>query len=148
LGAGTLRIALTMCATRSRVKQGALPLAALLLTLVVASGCRTAPILAIRGAPLPTAPGGATQDQLDEAIWRAGRKLGWKIERIRPGLLRGTLRFKRHVAVVSISHDGRTMNIDYEDSENLLYSGERIHHNYNELVKKLAARIQQEPLTR
>jgi hypothetical protein len=52
------------------------------------------------------------------------------------------------VAVVSISHDGRTMNIDYEDSENLLYSGERIHHNYNELVKKLAARIQQEPLTR
>jgi hypothetical protein len=109
--------------------------------------CRTAPIREVIDAPLPRGQGASTTADVDEAIWRAGRKAGWKIERMRPGVLRGTWRFKRHLAVVSITHDDRRFNIRYEDSQNLLYSGEEIHRNYNKLVDRLVQQIQREPVT-
>ena len=111
------------------------------------SSCRTAPIHDVLEAPLPTAQGAAITDDLDEAIWRAGRKVGWKIERIRPGVLRGTWRFKHHLAVVSITHDQRYFTIRYVDSQNLLYDGDQIHRRYNSLVEELARQIEQEPVT-
>ena len=92
--------------------------------------CRTAPIRDVVNAPLPNATGVATPQQVDEAIWRAGRKLGWKIEPVGPGELRGTLRVKRHVAVVSITHDTKRFSIRYADSQNLRYDGRQIHRNY------------------
>jgi hypothetical protein len=60
--------------------------------------------------------------------------------------LRGTWRFKHHLAVVAITHDDRRFSIRYEDSRNLLHSGDQIHHNYNGLVSRLAAWIQREPV--
>ncbi len=111
------------------------------------ASCRTAPIHDVLEAPLPTAQGAATTDDLDEAIWRAGRKVGWKIERIRPGVLRGTWRFKHHLAVVSITRDQRYFTIRYVDSQNLLYDGDQIHRRYNSLVDELARQIEQEPVT-
>ncbi|HEY8155980.1 MAG TPA: hypothetical protein VII72_17760 [Myxococcota bacterium] len=117
----------------------------LLLGLLV--GCRTAPIQDVVDAPLPLRCSEATTDDVDEAIWRAGRKLDWKIDRIGPGDLRGSLRFKRHVAVVSLTHHDGYLSIHYLESQNLRQDGGEIHRNYNVLVQRLLTQIQQEPVT-
>jgi hypothetical protein len=85
-------------------------------------------------------------EAIDEGIWRAGRKQGWEIERTAPGRLRGTRRWKRHAAVVSITHDGSRLQLAYEDSENLLHDGDRIHRNYDTAVQRLLGRIAREPI--
>jgi hypothetical protein len=130
-------------APRSTLAGCALPF--LLLGLV--AGCRTAPIQDVVAAPLPVPCADATTNDVDEAIWRAGRKLGWKIDRIGPGELRGTWRFKHHEAVVSITHHDGLLNIRYVESQNLLHEGSQIHRNYNELVQRLQTQIQREPVT-
>jgi hypothetical protein len=119
------------------------------MTLLIGSltGCRTAPIQDIVDAPLSAACGERATEAWDEAIWRAGRKVGWKIESMRPGLLRGTWRFKHHAAVVSIAHADGRFSIRYESSENLLHEGDRIHRSYNRLVERLATQIQREAVS-
>jgi len=137
----------TMGGSGARVRwRGPAALALVSLLLGSGAGCRTAPIHDIVDAPLPAACGKVTTEAVDEAIWRAGRKVGWKIELVRPGLLRGAWRFKHHEAVVSISHANGRFSIRYEKSENMLHDGDQIHRNYNRLVERLAARIRQEPL--
>ena len=121
--------------------------AALLLLLGGFLGCRTVPIQDVVDAPLPAASRNAPAADLDEAIWRAGRKVGWDIERLSPGRLRGTWRFKRHSAVVSITYRDGLVSIGYVDSVNLLHEGDRIHHEYNTLVQRLLVQIQHEPLS-
>jgi hypothetical protein len=132
---------------RSRTRSRA-PVALTLIPLLLGSvtGCRTAPILDVVDAPLPAVCGERTTEAVDEAIWRAGRKVGWKIERVSPGLLRGTWRFKHHEAVVAIAHADGRFSIRYEKSENLLHEGDQIHRNYKRLVEGLATQIQQEPV--
>ncbi len=114
---------------------------------VVAGGCQTTvPLRQVVETALPVAWSGAPDNQIDEAIWRAGRKQSWEIEDIEPGRLRGTRRWKRYVVVVSITHDRRQLRIAYEDSENLRRQGDRIHRSYDTLVQRLVASIEQEPL--
>jgi hypothetical protein len=96
--------------------------------------------------PLPIAWLGASEDRIDEAIWRAGRKQSWEIEKIESGRLRGTRRWKRHAAVVSIAHDGRQLRIAYEDSENLRHQGDKIHRSYDMVVERLVASIERESI--
>ena len=109
--------------------------------------CRTAPIQDVIEAQLPTIPDAATAAAVDEAIWRAGRKVGWDVERLRPGEMQATWRFKHHRAVVSITHVGRRFNIRYESSRNLLHRDDLIHSKYNRLVQQLMRQIQEESIT-
>jgi len=134
-------------AARARFPRRAVVAGALIpLWLGSVTSCRTAPIQDVVDAPLPAACGASTTEAVDEAIWRAGRKLGWQIEGLRPGVLRGTWRFKHHVAVVSIAHADGRFSIRYEESQNLLHEGDRIHRSYNRAVQLLAIQIQQEPV--
>lgn len=119
----------------------------LLALLAMTAGCRTRVIDDPVDAPLTLATGGATLRDVDEAIWRAARKEGWVPEYLSPGVVRATWRKKHHAATVRITHDRRRFTIEYEDSENLLREGNRIHRNYNSLVQRLAERIQREPIT-
>jgi len=121
--------------------------ALILVLLAAGAGCRTTGIRDFIDVPLPLATGQEATEDVDEAIWRAGRKRGWKVERLRPGVLRATWHKKHHVAVVSITHTLRRFSIRYESSQNLLHSGDRIHHNYNVVVQRLAEMIQREPIT-
>lgn len=129
-----------------RVPPRAVSLGAMFVALWVI-GCRTAPIQNVVDAPL-SPHGSVALEDIDEAIWRAGRKLGWSIEPVGAGQLRGTLRVRRHVAVVSIRHDDRHFTIAYESSENLAQHGAVIHRNDNLWVARLAAKIQAEPIIR
>ncbi len=84
--------------------------------------------------------------QAEQAIKTAGTKLGWNMAKLEPGLIRGTLNLRKHVAVVDISYDGRGYSIDYVDSENLKYDEEtgQIHKNYNSWIQNLERQIRLE----
>ena len=116
-----------------------------LLAIVLATtACRTAPVHNVV-APLAPAPGARlTMNDVAQAIWRAGNRLGWQIETVSPGALRGTLKLRQHVAVVAIAHDTSTVRINYQDSTNLRYDGHEIHRRYNQWVQNLERAIQAE----
>ena len=109
------------------------------------AACRTAPIQDVIDAPLPAAWSRVSLDAADEAIWRAGRKVDWEIERLSPGVLRGTWRYKHYTAVVTITHDRRLLSIRYEESDHLLH-GSEIHSNYQRMVERLLQAIRLEPI--
>jgi hypothetical protein len=115
----------------------ALPAAILFLTGVT---CRSLdPILQVHDAPLLMVEG-------DEAIWRAGGRLGWQIERESPGVLKGTLRLRSHLAVVRIEHDTRAFSIITVETQGIERDGDRIHPNYNGWIQNLRTRISLEPI--
>lgn len=117
--------------------------AALLLALL---GCnKMAPIQDVHGGTLQPR-GEATMADVDEAIWRAGRRLGWEVQLQKPGKLLAIHRPRRHVAVVLITHDGEHFSIQYRRSENLRHDAGKIHRNYNIWVARLAEAIHEEPI--
>ena len=110
---------------------------------ILALGCRTEPIRDVIEAPLP--PHDAkTVSEIDEAIWRASRKLDWQAEIVEPGKLEATLQVRGHAATVLITHDLRSFSIRYQDSRNFDHDSDRIHRNYNHWVHRLKLKIQDE----
>ncbi|GGG34166.1 hypothetical protein GCM10010964_22650 [Caldovatus sediminis] len=86
-----------------------------------------------------------TLAQRANQIRRAGAGRGWQMQEIRPGLIRGTLVLRDHLAVVDIPYDAQRFSIRYADSRNLLYDGASIHRNYNSWVQNLANDIVAQP---
>ena len=82
----------------------------------------------------------------ETAIKRAGSKIGWQMDTIRPGLIRGTLNVRKHLAVIDISYDSEGFSIEYVDSENLQYDEDAqvIHKSYNKWIGILERRIRAE----
>lgn len=121
------------------------PLAVAALLVLPLAGCRTAPIYNASGVPLPARPGAAlTLGDVSQAIASAGRKLGWRMEEVRPGELTGTLALRKHRAVVAITHDTAKFDITYKASEMLRQEGDQIHRNYNNWIRNLEKAIQSE----
>jgi hypothetical protein len=117
----------------------------LIAVLLGASGCRTAEIQNVTNASLAPPPSAAVSlADVSRTIASAGRKLGWRIEEVRPGQLLGTLSLRTHLAIVTITHDTASFSITYRDSTNLLQSGNEIHRKYNQWVHNLATAIQRE----
>ena len=79
--------------------------------------------------------------QRAEQIKRAGAGLGWVMQDVYPGLIRGTLNVRSHQAVVDVPYTQTTFSVRYASSNNLDYSGSGIHKNYNSWVKNLEQRI-------
>ena len=115
----------------------------LLLTIFACRSLR--PIYQVERAPLRTSEN-ATLEDASEAIWRAGRKLGWEIEEESPGVSIGTLHLRSHVAVVRIDHDTKVFAIHDVKTENLRREGDRIHPNYNGWIHFLETKIEAEPV--
>ena len=74
-------------------------------------------------------------------IKRAGAGLGWAMEDIAPGLIRGTLNIRSHQAVVEIPYDQVRFNIRYASRTNLHYDGANIPSDYNNWVRRLEQQI-------
>ena len=88
-----------------------------------------------------------TQKRVGLAILSASRFYEqWTISKARPGLMRGTLNYGSHVATVSIPYDANSFQIVYENSHNFDYdvSDMTIHPRYNDWVRKLESRINEE----
>ena len=99
-----------------------------------------------RQAPVYTASnaafiGDASRSARSEQIRRAGVGLGWAMEEVRPGLIRGTLNLRTHQAVVDIPYDRQRFSIQYASSRDLNYDGSTIHSNYNGWVQRLEQTI-------
>ena len=83
---------------------------ALTLTII---GCRANPVYNVEGAPI-TISGKHTNKDVEKSIIRAGASLGWKIKRIKDGHLVGTLYIRKHVAIVDITFNKKTAEIEQQ----------------------------------
>jgi hypothetical protein len=101
-------------------------------------GCRKAPLYSAQGASF--AGPGSMADRATQ-IKRAGVGLGWVMQDVRPGLIRGVLNVRSHQAVVDIPFDIRTFSVLYVSSVNLDYENGEIHSNYNSWVQNLERAI-------
>lgn len=112
------------------------------LLVVSAAGCRANPVYNVEAAAVVTGKAGATVEDVKKAILRAGGALGWTMNPIAPGQIVGTLRLRKHVAVIDIKYNMNTYSIMYKDSTNLDFDGTSIHSNYNGWIQNLNKAIQ------
>ena len=121
----------------------------LVLALLVASllftGCRTATVHNVH-APVSTASAKVTMAQVEKAIVIAGGSLGWQMNKVKDGLIKGTIHLRNHSATVDITYNTKDYSINYASSNNLKYDSAKntIHSNYNGWVQNLdnAIRVQ------
>ena len=96
------------------------------------------PIYNVQSSPIPPNPA-ATMENIQKAIVRAGATLGWQIAPKGLGMAEGVLVLRTHRAVVDITYDTKSFNINYKDSVNLNYNenDKTIHSNYNGWIQNL-----------
>jgi len=123
-------------------------LAAIAAAALLMVGCRTAPILNVKEAPVNVAVGqSASLATVEQAIIRAGVGLGWAMKVEKPGLIIGTLNLREHTAVVEIPYTTTSYSILYRNSVNLDQQGDTIHKNYNGWVQNLDQGIRRQLMT-
>jgi hypothetical protein len=102
------------------------------------AACRASPIYNVSGAQVVTGTGKQVSlDEVGRAITAAGAALSWQMKTVSPGNIVGTLNLRNHTAVVDVTYDTRSYSINYKDSVNLDYNGQRIHSNYNGWIQNL-----------
>lgn len=103
------------------------------------AGCaRTAPVEQVHS----TVSAGHTETQVKNAILKAGLQRQWIMTEAGPGVIKGRLQARDHVAEVRIPYTATSYSIDYASSLNLMASGGKIHKNYNRWVHNLDQSIQ------
>ncbi len=118
-------------------------LAIALTVLMTISACeRTQPIYNVDHDVVPE----ATQEKLSakqvgDIIAKTAVSKGWVVNRVKPGLLHCSIKWREHSAVVDITYSKHNYNIHLDSSENLLQSNGMIHRNYNERVQQLQDEI-------
>jgi hypothetical protein len=106
-------------------------------------GCRTAPIYNVEHTPVHLNKAKYSLGDVEKAIIRAGAGLGWQMDKVKPGLINGTLYLRDHVAKVTIPYSTQEYSIEYQDSQNLNYKPaeankpRQIHKNYNSWIENL-----------
>lgn len=92
------------------------------------AGCaRTAPIDQVHSS----VSAGHTQEQVKNAILKAGVQRQWIMSEVGPGVIKGRQQTRNHVAEVRITYSATGYDIKYDSSLNLQASGGKIHKNYN-----------------
>ncbi len=129
------------------------PSAIAVVILALLIGCeRVQPIYNVQNRLVPATLGSLGLEEIEQRIIDAAAASQWQAVRVRPGVLRATNKFRRHVAVVKIEFNTKTYSIQYESSFNLLhrigfpetsYAGQKvIHRNYNRRVRQLELEIE------
>jgi len=85
---------------------------------------------------------GATYDDVRKTILKAVKRRGWSAKEIGPRKIEAQYnRGNKYMARVNIFYNKNTYSIQYLDSMNLKYDGEKIHKTYNSLVIGLKKEI-------
>jgi hypothetical protein len=113
------------------------------LILAIVTGCRSAPIYNAEHIAISPRVS-ATDEDISEAIWSAGRRLGWQVNKIRPGEMQATIDMRSHSATVKILYNHSIFSIHHISSKNLDEDDGEIHENYNIWIKRLEKKIQDE----
>jgi len=100
---------------------------------------RCAPIQNVTSAPVIPKPGTTlTEEQVKQAIIRAGAALGWKMVESGPGKISASIALRKHMATIEIPYSTKEYSITYKDSANLDAIGDgTIHKNYNGWIQNL-----------
>src|SRR5688572_6298961 len=103
---------------------------------------RCDPIYNVADAPVTSASGKAlTNDQVKQAIIRAGAALGWVMKEAGPGKLTANLAVRKHTAEIEIPYSSKAYSINYKNSTNLDAGDGKIHKNYNGWIQNLSKGI-------
>ncbi|KIU31764.1 hypothetical protein [Atlantibacter hermannii] len=103
------------------------------------AGCaRTAPVEQVNA----TVAGNHTAEQVRTAILKAGVQRKWVMTDAGPGVIKGRLQARDHVAEVRIPYSANRYSIIYDSSLNLQAANGKIHKNYNHWVNNLNQDIQ------
>lgn len=120
-------------------------LACLVLIMALAA-CSMKPIQNINNEQIPTY-GNGTQPSLkdvEQTILTAAKKRGWSARVAQPGLIEASIFVRSHRAKIEIPYTQNSYSINYKNSANLDYDGEKINRNYNNWIIKLSGTIQSE----
>jgi len=83
-----------------------------------------------------------TQNNARAVILQATKRRGWKTKEISPKRIEAEYaKGTKYMARVNIFYDVNTYTIEYLDSKNLKYDGQKIHKTYNSLVASLRKEI-------
>lgn len=103
------------------------------------AGCaRTAPIEQVNAI----VSAGHTEAQVKDAIIKAGAQRQWIMSDTGPGVIKGKLQNRDHVADIKINYSATSYSIVYVSSINLMAANGKIHRNYNRWVHNLDKDIQ------
>jgi len=103
------------------------------------AGCaRTAPIEQVNAI----VSAGRTEAQVKDAIIKAGAQRQWIMSDAGPGVIKGKLQNRDHVADIKINYSATSYSIVYVSSINLMAANGKIHRNYNRWVHNLDKDIQ------
>jgi len=114
---------------------------------VAVAGCGSRPIMNVTAEPVVVTPGKtATNDNVRDAILRAGSSLGWQMRPAAPGVIAGSINLRGHSANIDVEYNTRTYNIVYRSSSGLDAQNGQIHKNYNGWIENLNNAIRRELL--
>ncbi|MGI1321451.1 lipoprotein [Klebsiella quasipneumoniae subsp. similipneumoniae] len=103
------------------------------------AGCaRTAPIEQVNAI----VSAGHTEAQVKDAIIKAGAQRQWIMSDAGPGVIKGKLQNRDHVADIKINYSATSYSIVCVSSINLMAANGKIHRNYNRWVHNLDKDIQ------
>lgn len=103
------------------------------------AGCaRTAPIEQVNAI----VSAGHTEAQVKDAIIKAGAQRQWIMSDAGPGVIKGKLQNRDHVADIKINYSATSYSIVYVSSINIMAANGKIHRNYNRWVHNLDKDIQ------
>ena len=112
---------------------------------VAVAGCGSRPVMNVTAEPVVVTPGKtATNDNVRDAILRAGSGLGWQMRPAAPGVIAGTISLRGHTANIDVEYNTRTYNIVYRSSTGLEAQNGQIHKNYNGWIENLNNAIRRE----
>ncbi|MCP5865453.1 hypothetical protein NL360_28520, partial [Klebsiella pneumoniae] len=74
---------------------------------------------------------GHTEAQVKDAIIKAGAQRQWIMSDAGPGVIKGKLQNRDHVADIKINYSATSYSIVYVSSINLMAANGKIHRNYN-----------------
>jgi hypothetical protein len=115
---------------------------ALALMLVVAGCNRVQPVYKVENHPVPAVAQTSNLATIETAIYEAASSNGWMVEKVNPGLMRATQKWREHAATVDIVYSQKSYSINYAGSANLKADQDYIHRRYNSLVLKLEQEIE------
>lgn len=112
-----------------------------LLTLCLfAAACRSYPtVYEVKNSRVTVAEG----QTLRQAILQAGVARRWAMYEVKPGLIQGHLKVRRHDVVVDIPYTQDSFSIEYVSSDNMKYNPKKntIHRKYELWIRKLEITI-------
>ncbi len=84
-----------------------------------------------------------SKDDIYKAIVKTAYLRGWEVKKVEDGLLNATYSKPKFTVTVAISYTDNSYDIDYKESEGLMYdeTEQSIHKNYNTWVKTLEREI-------